>query len=545
MSTNKFRNHDTNQHKHNIKYNILLLGADNLGKSTFINNLLNKYIFTKNSSLKDKSIIKPDVEEDIKIINPLKTVLYTSGENLLPLSYNENNEQTSTHTPFNVQSIDIKISSKEEELNLTLLKSQGFGQQIDNTQSIKELETFLTDKYDKLLVEETRIQRDPRFVDQRVHVILYFIQNTGHLIKELDIEAMKTLSRYSNILPIVSMADGYTEQELVQFKKNITEQFEDLNVPVFKFSTSDDNDDEYLDEETIKDNEFLQSLQPFSVVTSDEIDTENNYFRTYSWLGSNNKINIDTIENNQLSLLKRVLFGSHLQDFKDILTNFLYESYRSKKLQSSLGGDNGINAEVSMNRGGISESPSFVNLKSSRDSNSIKSEGSEMNVSPSVPSLSNYQQLVINGQPSTYSLSRLAKQSTQGSDLSIDRSVDHQTDQQKLRNISQTIPYQLTRDRLKHQKLKLEQIETDSAKELQKKIEDLEKKAMELRKREKLLKQQRLQQEKEKQEAENNDSEEEIASLQISNEPTNNENIYHDDVVEDDEVNASVIKNEL
>ncbi|GMM42387.1 septin [Hanseniaspora uvarum] len=543
MPTNKFRNHDTNQHKHNIKYNILLLGADNLGKSTFINNLLNKYIFTKNSSLKNKSIIKPDVEEDIKIINPLKTVLYTSGENLLPLSYNENYEQTSTHTPFNVQSIDIKISSKEEELNLTLLKSQGFGQQIDNTQSIKELETFLTDKYDKLLVEETRIQRDPRFVDQRVHVILYFIQNTGHLIKELDIEAMKTLSRYSNILPIVSMADGYTEQELVQFKKNITEQFEDLNVPVFKFSTSDDNDDEYLDEETIKDNEFLQSLQPFSVVTSDEIDTENNYFRTYSWLGSNNKINIDTIENNQLSLLKRVLFGSHLQDFKDILTNFLYESYRSKKLQSSLGGDNGINAEVSMNRGGISESPSFVNLKSSRDSNSIKSEGSEMNVSPSVPSLSNYQQLVINGQPSTYSLSRLAKQSTQGSDLSIDRSADHQTDQQKLRNISQTIPYQLTRDRLKHQKLKLEQIETDSAKELQKKIEDLEKKAMELRKREKLLKQQRLQQEKE--EAENNDSEEEIASLQISNEPTNNENIYHDDVVEDDEVNASVIKNEL
>lgn len=523
MSDYKFKKHDANQHKHNIKYNILLLGADNTGKSTFINNLLNKYIYTSDPYLKDKSIVEPDAEEDIKIMNPLKTVLYTSGENLLPLSYNQSNEKTSTHTPFNVQSIDIKISSRDEELNLTLLKSQGFGQQIDNTQSIQELETFLTDKYVKLLVEETRIQRDPKFVDQRVHVILYFIQNTGHLIKELDIEAMKTLSRYTNILPIVSMADGFTEKELEQFKKNISEQIDDLSVPVFKFVTNDD-DDEYLDEETIKDNEYLQSLQPFSIVTSDKVDEGNKYFRSYAWLGNEYKLNIDEMKSNQLSLLKRVLFGSHLQDFKDILTNFLYESYRSKKLQSSL-----------KETKGISESPSFVNLKN-RDSLSEHSQASEINGSPSVPSLSNYQQLVINGQPSTYSLARLAKQST----TSVDKegSMDSQTDQQKLRNISQTIPYQLTRDRLKHQKLKLEQIETDSAKELQKKIEDLEKKAMELRKREKLLKQQRLQQEQESLKTSD-------AASQVSSEHINNENLYQDDVTEEDEMNASVIKNEL
>ena len=35
-------------------------------------------------------------------------------------------------------------------------------------------------QYDDVLAEESRIKRNPRFRDDRVHCLLYFIPPTGH-----------------------------------------------------------------------------------------------------------------------------------------------------------------------------------------------------------------------------------------------------------------------------------------------------------------------------------------------------------------------------
>lgn len=46
--------------------------------------------------------------------------------------------------------------------------------------SFKEIVGYLERQYDDILAEESRIKRNPRFRDNRVHALLYFISPTGH-----------------------------------------------------------------------------------------------------------------------------------------------------------------------------------------------------------------------------------------------------------------------------------------------------------------------------------------------------------------------------
>lgn len=46
--------------------------------------------------------------------------------------------------------------------------------------SFQEIVGYLERQYDGILAEESRIKRNPRFRDDRVHVLLYFITPTGH-----------------------------------------------------------------------------------------------------------------------------------------------------------------------------------------------------------------------------------------------------------------------------------------------------------------------------------------------------------------------------
>jgi cell division control protein 11 len=51
---------------------------------------------------------------------------------------------------------------------------------LTQTCSFGEIVGYLERQYDDILAEESRIKRNPRFRDNRVHVLLYFITPTGH-----------------------------------------------------------------------------------------------------------------------------------------------------------------------------------------------------------------------------------------------------------------------------------------------------------------------------------------------------------------------------
>ena len=54
------------------------------------------------------------------------------------------------------------------------------GRSADVNSSFGEIVGFLERGYDDILAEESRIKRNPRFYDNRVHALLYFITPTGH-----------------------------------------------------------------------------------------------------------------------------------------------------------------------------------------------------------------------------------------------------------------------------------------------------------------------------------------------------------------------------
>lgn len=90
-------------------------------------------------------------------------------------------------------------------ISLTIVDTPGFGDQVDNEArlvtyrytscchvlirfgfSFSEIVGYLERQYDDILAEESRIKRNPRFRDNRVHAMLYFITPTGHgYVKQL------------------------------------------------------------------------------------------------------------------------------------------------------------------------------------------------------------------------------------------------------------------------------------------------------------------------------------------------------------------------
>lgn len=65
-------------------------------------------------------------------------------------------------------------------INLTIVDTPGFGDSINNEQCFKDILEYVEKQYDDILAEESRIKRNPKFKDNRVHVLLYFITPTGH-----------------------------------------------------------------------------------------------------------------------------------------------------------------------------------------------------------------------------------------------------------------------------------------------------------------------------------------------------------------------------
>lgn len=75
---------------------------------------------------------------------------------------------------------ELELDEEGTRISLTIVDTPGFGDSIDNEASFSEIVGYLERQYDDILAEESRIKRNPRFRDNRVHAMLYFITPTGH-----------------------------------------------------------------------------------------------------------------------------------------------------------------------------------------------------------------------------------------------------------------------------------------------------------------------------------------------------------------------------
>ena len=213
------------------------------------------------------------------------------------------------------------------------MDTPGFGDSIDNEASFGEIVGYLERQYDDILAEESRIKRNPRFRDNRVHALLYFITPTGHGLRELDIELMRRLSPRANVIPVIGKADSLTPAELAESKKLVMEDIEHYRIPVYNFPYDIEEDDE----DTVEENAELRGLMPFAIVGSEdviEIGGRRVRARQYPW----GIVEVDNPRHSDFLAIRSALLHSHLADLKEITHDFLYENYRTEKLSKSVDG---------------------------------------------------------------------------------------------------------------------------------------------------------------------------------------------------------------
>ena len=129
--------------KKGIQFCLMVCGASGTGRTTFVNTLCGRRV----------------------------------------LAGKDSDDPTSAHLEENVKikpvTVELELDEEGTRVSLTIVDTPGFGDQIDNESAFGEISTYLERQYDDILAEESRIKRNPRFRDNRVHVLLYFVQPTG------------------------------------------------------------------------------------------------------------------------------------------------------------------------------------------------------------------------------------------------------------------------------------------------------------------------------------------------------------------------------
>lgn len=254
--------------------------------------------------------------------------------NVLNAKVCDDPEMAHVEEGIKIKPVIVELEEDGVRISLTIVDTPGFGDNIDNELCFQEIMGYLERQYDDILAEESRIKRNPRFRDNRVHALLYFAAPTGHSLREIDIELMRRLSPRVNVIPVIGRADSLTPVELKDFKKRIMEDIEYYNIPIYNFPYDVEEDDE----DTIEENSELRSLLPFAIIGSEEEIVVNGRTvrgRQYPW----GVVEVDNPQHSDFARLRSALLSSHLQDLKEITHDFLYENYRTEKLSRTVGGE--------------------------------------------------------------------------------------------------------------------------------------------------------------------------------------------------------------
>lgn len=293
--------------------NLLVCGTSGTGKSSFINTLTGKRVLFENEST-------PAAE-------------YASTLVLQPT----------------VVEMDEPLSDGSK-LVLTMVETEGFGAAMNHESDVEAVANFIENKFDEVLAEESRIRRNPRFKDDRIDACLYFIEPTGHGLRELDILTLKRLASVVNVVPVLSRADQLTATERLLNKRLVNEDLKMHDIQVFDFQFSDEAGegiaasagknstgkkpiDGYLDEEEVDDSEtaaLLAETVPFAVTASNEFDDQGECEFT-------RKLAFGTVEllnpkHSDFQLLRDALFDTFFMELKDRTHEVLYETYRTHRL---------------------------------------------------------------------------------------------------------------------------------------------------------------------------------------------------------------------
>ncbi|CAD5205443.1 unnamed protein product [Bursaphelenchus okinawaensis] len=274
--------------KNGFDFTLMVVGKSGLGKSTFVNSLFTAEI---NEPQTAQAAAHQKIEKTVKV-NAKTLALEEDGVNL----------------------------------NVTFVDTPGFGDFVDNKNCWEPIVKYIDDRFAEYLNEETKIERQPKIEDKRVHALLYFIPPSRGL-SELDIMALKALHDRVNIIPVIAKADTLTADELTDLKNTLLDQFTEHQIKLYEFPAP------YESGKNKKETDFRDRI-PFAVVGSNQVKDDGRKkcrIRRYIW----GTVEVDNLEHNDFLALRDILINQNLMDLIDVTKEIHYENFRSKQMQKS------------------------------------------------------------------------------------------------------------------------------------------------------------------------------------------------------------------
>jgi len=230
-------------------------------------------------------------------------------------------------SPANSTEINIYLLNLEYDgclQKITLIDTPGFGNSMNDGNLINSIVEYIKDQFDSYIEEETKIRRNPKYEDTRVHCLLYFIPATGNGLKQRDIEFLKKVHNLVNVVPVITKSEGLSHQELSELRFLIRHQLDYYKIYIFDFENEDVVSQAVLDAK-------LNSKVPFSCVFPMRLQED-----ARSRIHPSGTIEIDNPAHNDFSTLKDALLNSHTDNLVEITSSDLYEKYRSETLENIL-----------------------------------------------------------------------------------------------------------------------------------------------------------------------------------------------------------------
>ncbi|KAJ5572522.1 hypothetical protein N7450_009506 [Penicillium hetheringtonii] len=256
-------------------YNVLVIGARNSGKTSFLNFLR-------------KSLTMPPHK------HPSRT-----PEELVELE-----NQTSAYEGFTSQYLETEIDG--ERIGLTLWDSNGIERNIADLQ-MRAVTGFLESKFEETLAEEMKVVRSPGARDTHIHCTFLLLDPVrldeniaaaeraangtakatdspvlGVLDQNLDLQVLRTILGKTTVVPVISKADTITAVHMDYLRKAVWHSLKKANIDPLEILTLEgEEEDEYTssesaDEESIADEEEKETepAQPSSEGELTEKDAE-------------------------------------------------------------------------------------------------------------------------------------------------------------------------------------------------------------------------------------------------------------------------------
>lgn len=280
-----------------INFSVMIIGESGLGRSTLINSLC-------------------------------------GGNSIVPTSLTAQQDAFSKKLTLRHENVELE-DNEGHKISLNIIDTPNFANAINCDDDFKIVVDFVRHQYDEVLLEESRVKRNPRFKDGRIHVLLYMVNATGHGLLEVDVKFMQHVSGLVNIIPVIAKADALTPAELKLNKQLVLEDLNNYGINYYKFNEYEYEQD-YIDDEIIAYNKYLNLLIPFAIIganTYQELLDDDDLVKlrvlnpAYAV-----PINVELPEFNDFTILKNVLLITHLNEFKEITHDVIYENYRTEAL---------------------------------------------------------------------------------------------------------------------------------------------------------------------------------------------------------------------